>query len=279
MLSEKRKNKMRLLIKNKTKNGDERRQSIVLKASKISVWYIVIYTVIEIIWKNLLSGTISTSFIDIIRLITTIFVYIFFLMDNKFFLITSDNLKKCNVIKKTKSLFLRKIDERLYKISGIAAVFTYIYIFLFLGIEILYKIISNNSDLIWFDYVLFISMIVIFSILMKKDESYGLPINDQGEILDKESEECAHQRKISYVKQSIRYTVGFFIIGIIMFFLSKGNVSIIPLQENLKFDSIQNIYNLVKIFALEFVIVLLFNFIYGEYKIKKYHKKLKEMED
>jgi hypothetical protein len=279
MISEDRKDKMRLFIEKRTQRSDERRQYLTQRACRISIWYICIYSVIEVIWKSILSRTISAGVIDFIRLITMLFVYIFFLSDNKVFRLNSDDNGKTTILNHIKILFSRKNDERLFQILGISYAFVFIYNFLFLIIEIFYKIIYNKWDMIWFDYVLFISMIVIFSLLMRKDEAYGLPTDSHGEILDKESKKCFNQRKMLYLKQSIQYTTGIFIIGIIVPILSHGSVYIFPLADNFQYNDIADYYYFVKMFVLEFLIVLVFSFVYGEYKVKKYHKKLKSMEE
>lgn len=281
MTSKKIKNKIKLHIENKIKNSnsDERRQYITLNASIISIWYIFIYSIIEIVYKIMLSKTFDSCIIDIVRLVTTIFIYIFFVIDNKFFQFISDNSEKKTIFQKAKILLFGKKDERQHKILGISAAFVFFYTFLFLIIEILYKIINNNIDMIWLDYILFISMIVVYNISMKKDESYGLPTNAQGEILDKKSKKEATQRKILYIKQSITYMVEIYIIGIIMSILSGGKLSLVPWEDNFKLKSIDNIYYIIKMFVFEFIVILLFNFIYGEYKVKKYHKKLERMEE
>lgn len=266
--------KRQMMIMNKFgKSSDERRVKIFQRAFTISVGYIYLYSLIEIIWKSILSKSVTAGMIDIIRLVTMFLVYIFFLYDNKAFGSINEDSYKKSILENLKIVFARKKDERLYQISGLANTIVFFYTFLFLLIEILYKIINKSSlDMIWMDYVLFISMIVLVSILMKEDESYGLPIDGQGEVLDKETKKCAKQRRILYVKQSMSYTLGIFIISILVGIITKGKVNLFPFPFEYQSNNSYFIY-LGNQFVFELFIIFGFHFLYGEYKVKKYNKK------
>ncbi|MBS4537948.1 hypothetical protein GOQ27_05715 [Clostridium sp. D2Q-11] len=160
----------------------------------------------------------------------------------------------------------RVIDERQERKIGKAAIISSLVTYFYLLVEITYKYIKTKdiSSLDW-EIILLILNSVIFYLVTRDQKEMNLPKSILGKKLPtSQSKEARKKRFISYIYQSILFSVS---IGVITFIFSV-----------MKVDSISYFNILLEILGL-FLISLIIEYIIGERRCKKYVKWEKSLDE
>lgn len=171
------------------------------------------------------------------------------------------------------------MDERQYKLGlktcGAAILLTYIYLL----IEIFYKLFStrNIENCAWeIGLIILISATIIF--VGRKDEAILLPKKISGKELPVDlTRACKRERIKNYFLDSIIFSVAMILISLVAMFIGK-----IPLDSYFMLSGISKELNITLNCFVEFmflfVISLIIDYSLGEYQIRKYNKELKDLE-
>lgn len=279
MNREEKKNKFRERIQKKALGTDERGQQIYQRAFRITLQYICGYTFAEIICKIIFGAGIYQTLTDILRLVTTLLVYVFIMLDNKSFSYAGEGSGKMTLLEKLKVLKPSNMDERMKKISGTASAIAFAYHLFFLSVVLLYRIASHHTKHIWIDYILFITILILVGVLCGKNETFGLYRNAKGEILDKTSKSAVRERRGQYRKQALQTTVWVAVFELITDNVLLKKTLIEHLKKGIQIGWLYEIGRFAVIFMLEFLVVWLCYYLIGEHAVKKYNRKLRDMDD
>jgi len=171
------------------------------------------------------------------------------------------------------------MDERQYKLGlktcGAAILLTYIYLL----IEIFYKLFStrNIENCAWeIGLIILISATIIF--VGRKDEAILLPKKIWGKELPIDlNGACKRERIKNYFLNSIIFSAAMVFTSLALMFAWK-----IPLDSYFMFSGVSKELNVTLNCFIEFlvlfVISLILDYSLGEYQIRKYNKKLKDLE-
>lgn len=172
------------------------------------------------------------------------------------------------------------MDERQHELGlktcATAILVTYIYLL----IEIFYKLFStkNIENCTWeIGLIILISATIIF--VGRKDEAILLPKKISGKELPVDiTRACKRERIKNYFLDSIIFSVAMILISLALMFIGK-----IPLDSYFVISGISKALNITLNCFIEFVFLFIISLIIdygvGEYQIRKYDKKLKDLED
>jgi len=172
------------------------------------------------------------------------------------------------------------MDERQFKIASRSWAITVLITYIYLLVEITYKY-STTKDIsacTW-EIVLLIVMTVVMWISQRKDEAVSLPRTISGKEVSTElNSQGKHSRLKYYFIDSFVFSVSMIIISVIFYLFAN-----IPLGFYFKISEVSEGFNLFICTVIEFTILFLvsfmFNYIWIEYKVKKYNKAIQKLED
>lgn len=276
-MREERKNRFRKKILNHTHGSDEREKQIYQHAFRMILRYIIGYTIVEIVWKTFIKESLFVSLADLVRLITTILVYVAIMADNQCFSLESE--RPVTWTERIKVLLPWKMDERLKKISGAAAAIAFAYHLLFLSVEVIYRIAKNDFTLIWFDYILFITMMVLVLILCGKNETFGLYKSPEGDILDGDTKSNIKERKRIYWKNSLQVCIMLAVLEYGFNRISDSPKWLEQLKGGFQMKWVSGFVHFIVVFLVQIIAIYGVNYFLGEHAVKKYDRKLDDMDE
>lgn len=171
------------------------------------------------------------------------------------------------------------MDERQHKLGlntcAAAILVTYIYLL----IEIFYKLFftKNIENCAWeIGLMILISATIIF--VGRKDEAILLPKKISGKELPVDlTKDCKKERIKNYFLDSIIFSAAMILISLAAMFIGK-----IPLDSYFIFSGVSKKLNITLNCFIEFLVLfiisLIIDYSLGEYQVRKYNNKLKDLE-
>lgn len=172
------------------------------------------------------------------------------------------------------------MDERQIKLGLKACAATIAVAYIYLLVEAFYKFLStkNIENCSWEIGLL---VLIPFTILFvgRKDEQILLPKKVSGEELPIElTKDSKKERVKNYLVNSIGFSIGMICISFIVAFVGK-----MPLDFYFPIAGVSSVVNIALNCFIEFAVLFIISFLvdynYGEYQVRSYNRKLKDLED